>query len=92
MNESSTDYDMEKAYRYLALQFKPYKNKSSQVTEVMCTIIEAKENLESTLRHNDGIREEERVRMDTMRVEERVRMTHNYIILFSDNKSDSGRG
>ena len=38
----------------------------SQVTEVMRMIIEAKENLESTLRHNDEIMEEERVRMDAM--------------------------
>ena len=33
----------------------------------MCMIIEANENLESTLRHNDEIREEECVRMDSMR-------------------------
>ena len=38
-------------------------------------INEAKEELEITLRHNDEIREEERVCMDTMREEERVHMT-----------------
>ena len=47
--------------------------------------------MENTLRHNYAIREEERVRMDEMNEEERVRMAHNYIIIFSDNKSDSGR-
>ena len=41
----------------------------------MRMIIEAKENVESTLRHNYEIREEERVRMDAMRKEERVRMS-----------------
>ena len=48
-------------------------------------INKAKENLESTLRHNDEIREEERVRMDAMREEERVRMAHNDIIILSDD-------
>ena len=54
----------------------------------MCMIIEAKENLEITLRHNDEIREEERVCMDAMREEERVRMAQNAIIIFSDDESD----
>ena len=43
-------------------------------------INEAKEELESTLRHNDEIREEERVRME-----------QNVIIIFSDEESDSRR-
>ena len=47
--------------------------------------------MESTLRHNDEIREEECVRMDSMREEERVRMTQNTIIILSDDESDSGR-
>ena len=64
MNESSIEGDMEKAYFYLALWFHPDKNKYSQVTEVMKIINEAREELESTLRHNDEIREEKGVRMD----------------------------
>ena len=67
LTESSTEDDMKKAYLSLALQFHPDKNKHSQVTELMRMIIEAKENLEITLRHNDEIREEERVCMDAMR-------------------------
>ena len=54
-------------------------------------IIKAKENLESTLRHYDEIREEERVCMDAMREEERVRMAHNATIILSDDESDSRR-
>ena len=42
---------------------------------MMKMINEAKEELESTLRHNDEIVQEERVRMDAMRKEERVRMS-----------------
>ena len=57
----------------------------------MKIINEAKEELESTLRHNDEIKEEERVRMDAIREEERVRMAQNTIIISSDDKSDSKR-
>ena len=44
-------------------------------------INENKEEFENTLRHNDTIMEEERVRMDAMREEERVRMEQNNIII-----------
>ena len=47
--------------------------------------------MESTLRHNCEIREEERVRMDAMREEERVHMVQNTIIILSDDESDSER-
>ena len=70
---------MKKTYCSLALRFHPDKNKHSRVTEVMRMIIEAKENLESTLRHNNEIREEGRVGMYAMREEERFRMAHNSI-------------
>ena len=46
---------MKKVYRSLALQFHPEKNQHSQVTEVIKIINDAKEELESTLRHNDEI-------------------------------------
>ena len=75
---------MKKAYPYLDLRFQPDKNKHPQVTEVMKMINEAKENLESTLRHNDEISEEECVRMDAIREEERGRMAQNVIIILSD--------
>ena len=45
--------------------------------------------MESTLRHNDEIREEEHVRMDVMKKEESVCMSQNAIINLYDNKSDS---
>ena len=55
----------------------------------MKMINEAKSELENTLRHNDAMREEERVRMDAMREEERVRMAHNTImILYEPSSSD----
>ena len=57
----------------------------------MKMINEAKEKLESTLRHNDEIREEELVRMDAMREEECVRMAQNATIILSDEKYDSGK-
>ena len=47
--------------------------------------------MEITLRHNDEIREEEYVLMDATREEELVSMTHNTIIISSDNESDSVR-
>ena len=47
----------------------------------MKMINKAKEELESTLRHNDEIREEEHFRVDAMREEERVRMAQNNIII-----------
>ena len=91
VDESSTYDDMKKAYRYLALIFHPDKNQHSQVTKVTKMINKAKEELEITLRHNDEIREEERVLMDQMRERESVHMAYNAIIILSDNKSDSGR-
>ena len=57
-NESSTEDDIKKAYRYLAIIFYPDKNQHSQVTEVMKIINEAKEEQESKLHHNYEIREE----------------------------------
>ena len=73
---------MKKAYCYLALWFHPDKNLHSQVSEVMKMINEAKEELESTLRHNDEKREEELVCMDETREEVRLRMAQNAIIFF----------
>ena len=55
---------------------------------MMKMINDAKEELESTLRHNDAIREEERVHMDKIREEERVHMAQNAIKILSDEKSD----
>ena len=50
-------------------------------------INEAKEELESTLRRNAEIREEERVHMDTIREEECVHMAQNTIIILSESSS-----
>ena len=58
LNESSTEDDMKRAYRSLALRFHYNKNQHSQVSDVMKTINEAKEELENSLRHNDAIRED----------------------------------
>ena len=58
LNESSSEDDMKKAYRSLALRFHPEKNQHSQVSDVMKMIHNAKEDLENTLHHNDVIREE----------------------------------
>ena len=54
-------------------------------------INEVKEELESTLRHNDEIREEKCACMDEMREEEFVCMAQNAIINLSDDEYDSGR-
>ena len=56
LNESSTEDDMKKAYRKLALQFHPDKNIHSQASDVMLMITGAKEELEDTLRYNDVVR------------------------------------
>ena len=57
----------------------------------MCMIVEAREHLESTLRQNYEMREEQRVHMVAMGEEERVRMAQNAINFFSDVVSDLGR-
>ena len=44
LNDYSTEDDMRKVYRSLALHFHPDKNQHSQVSEVMETINETKEN------------------------------------------------
>ena len=73
---------MKKAYRSLALRFHPDKNQHSQVSEVMKIINKDIDELENILRHNDAIREEERVHMDAMMEEERVCMAQNTINIF----------
>ena len=67
LDESSIEDDTKKSHSSLDLRFNPDKNQHSQVTEVMKMINKAKEELESTLRHNDEIREEECVRIDATR-------------------------
>ena len=70
----------------------------------MQMITEYEEELGDTLRHNDAMREEERVHMDATREQERVRMAQNTVIIYSkstssddsletlyDESSDSGR-
>ena len=91
LNESSTDDDIKKDCRSLVLRFHPDKNHHSQVTEVMKMINEAKEESESTLRHNIEIMEKEHVRMDAMREQERVHMAQNAVIIASDDESDPVR-
>ena len=53
----------------------------------MKVINEDKEELENTLRHNNEIRGEERVRMHAMREEECVRLAQNTIIILSESSS-----
>ena len=67
---------MKKSYSSMALQFHPAKNQHSRVSDVIKMINKAKEELENTLRHNDTIREEER-----------VCMAHNTIIISSESSS-----
>ena len=52
LNESSTEYDMKKAYHKLALQYHPEKNKHPQASTVMRMINKYKEGLEDLLRYN----------------------------------------
>ena len=78
LNESSTEEDIKKAYCSMSLRFHPDKNIHEEASKVMRMINEATEVLEDTLRNNDAIREEER-----------VRMAEDTNILSSDDKSDS---
>ena len=47
------------AYRKVALQYHPDKNKHPQASDVMRMINETKEGLEYLLRYNDAMREQE---------------------------------
>ena len=78
LNESSTEADMKTAYRSMARRFHPAKNIGLDTTKITTKINEAKDVLENTLRTNDEIREEER-----------VRSAADAITLSSDEKSDS---
>ena len=62
-NESSTEDDVKNSDCNVDRQFHPDKNKRFQFSFVMKMIIEAKEELENTLHHNDALREQERVRL-----------------------------
>ena len=62
----------------MSVRFHPDKNIHEDASKFMRMINEAKEGLEDTLRNNDAIREEER-----------VRMAKETIILSSDDYSNS---
>ena len=62
----------------MSLQFHPDENIHEDASNIMGMVNEAKEGFKITLRNNDAIREEERVRMS----EERI-------IILSDDNSDS---
>ena len=57
LNESSTEEDMEKAYRSMSLRFHPDKNIHEDASKMMGMINEAKEVLKITLLNNYAIRE-----------------------------------
>ena len=87
LNESSTEEDIKKSNRYLARRFRPDKTQHLNSTDLMQMINKAKEELGDTLRHNDAMREKERIRMDAMREQELVRMAQNNIIFSSESLS-----
>ena len=78
LNESSTFADMKTAYCSMALRFYLDKNIGLDTSKMMTMINDAKDRLENTLRTNDAIREEER-----------VRAAEDAITLFSDDNYDS---
>ena len=78
LNKYSTVEDIKKSYRSMSLQFHPDKNIHEDASKVMRMINQGKEGLEDTLRNNDAVREEER-----------VRMAEETIILSSDDNSYS---
>ena len=55
LNEFSTEDDLKKAYRKLALRSHPGENKHPQASAAFCMINEANQGLEDVLRHNDVI-------------------------------------
>ena len=78
MNDSSIEEDIKKVYCSVSLWFHPDKNIREDSSKVMQMRNEAKEGLEDTLRNNDAIREEER-----------VRMAEEMMILLPDDNYDS---
>ena len=59
LNQYSTQDDIKKSYRKLALQSHPDKNKHPQASAVMRIINQAKEGLGDLLCYNDAMREQE---------------------------------
>ena len=55
LNESSTEDDLKKSHRKLALRSNPSKNKHPQASAAFRMINEANQGLEDVLCHNDAI-------------------------------------
>ena len=70
LNESSTEDDLKKANRKLALRSHPEKNKHTQASANFRMINEDKQGLEDVLRHNDSMRRTQEIEEDIQRQEE----------------------
>ena len=70
LDESSTEYDLKKSYRKLALLSHPDKNKHPLASAAFCMINEAKKGLEDVLRHNDEMMKNQEREEDFQRQEE----------------------
>ena len=70
LNESSTEDDLEKSYRKLALRSHPEKNKYLQSTAAFRMVNKTKQVLEDILSHNDAMRRTKEIEEYIQRQEE----------------------